>query len=127
MTVADQIKNLDQKIMQNKAKYDLDRKVAKIFPFSSNNFDKYEYLTDEDLGLTPSTVEQARFQNYPLGTIFNKGLKEEDRKGGLWKKLKNIEGKNGEQLKEIKDQGNKQLDGIKNIETDSKSLKTIIF
>ena len=43
--------------MQNEAKYDLDRKVAKISAFSSNNLDKYEYLTGEDLGLEPSTVE----------------------------------------------------------------------
>ena len=43
------------------------------------------------------------------------------------KRLKNIEGKNEEQLKAIQDQGNKQSDGIKNIEADSKSLKTINF
>ena len=58
MTVADQIKNLDQKIMQNKAKYDLDRKMAKIFPLSSNNFDKYEYLTDEDLVLRQALLNK---------------------------------------------------------------------
>ena len=43
--------------MQNKAQYNLDRKVAKISVLSSNNFDKYEYLTGEDLCLKPSTVE----------------------------------------------------------------------
>ena len=48
--------------MQNEAQYDLDRKAAKIFPLSSNNLDKYEYLTGEDLGLKRSTVEQARFE-----------------------------------------------------------------
>ena len=58
MTVADQIKNLDQKIMQNKAKYDLDRKMAKIFPLSSNSFDKYEYLTDEDLVLRQALLNK---------------------------------------------------------------------
>ena len=58
MTVADQIKNLDQKIMQNKAKYDLDRKMAEIFPLSSNNFDKYEYLTDEDLVLRQALLNK---------------------------------------------------------------------
>ena len=57
MTVTDQIRILNRKIMQNEAKYDLDRKVAKISAFSSNNLDKYEYLTGEDLGLEPSTVE----------------------------------------------------------------------
>ena len=42
MAVADQI-------MQNEAQYDLERKAAKISALSSNNMDKYEYLTDEDL------------------------------------------------------------------------------
>ena len=35
--------------MQNEAQYDLDRKAAKISALSSNNLDKYEYLTGEDL------------------------------------------------------------------------------
>ena len=35
MTVADQIKVLDRKIMQNEAQYDLDRKVAKISALST--------------------------------------------------------------------------------------------
>ena len=39
--------------MQNEAQYDLDRKAAKISALSSNNLDKYEYLTGEDLGLKP--------------------------------------------------------------------------
>ena len=60
--------------MQNEAQYDLDRKAAKISALSSNNLDKYEYLTGEDLGLKPSTVEQARFEHSPLDKTFNKGL-----------------------------------------------------
>ena len=51
MTAADQIKILDRKIRQNEAQYDLDRKVAKISPLSSENFGRYEYLTGEDLDL----------------------------------------------------------------------------
>ena len=42
MTITNQIKILDRKIMQNEAQYDLDRKVTKISVLSSNNFDKYE-------------------------------------------------------------------------------------
>ena len=81
MAVTDQIKILDKKIMQNEAQYDLDRKAAKISALSSNNLDKYEYLTGEDLGLKPSTVEQAKFEHSPLGKIFNKRLdKDEDKK-----------------------------------------------
>ena len=75
MTVLDQIKILDKKNMQNEAQYDLDRKAAKISALSSNNFDKYEYLTGEDLGLKPSTVEQERLEYSPLSKILNKGLK----------------------------------------------------
>ena len=63
--------------------------------------EKYEYLTGEDLGLKPSTVEQAKFECSPMGKIFNKGLKKEDEKKGLLKKVKKIEGKNHEQLKTI--------------------------
>ena len=102
MTITDQIKILDRKIMQNEAQYDLDRKAAKISAFSSNNLDKYEYLTGEDLNYKPSTVEQAKFDYSPLGKFFNKGLKEEDKKEGLLKRLKNIEDKSEEQLKAIK-------------------------
>ena len=55
MTVADQIEILGRKIMQNELQY-LDRKAAKISALSSNNLDKYEYLTGEDLGLKLNTV-----------------------------------------------------------------------
>ena len=107
MTVTDQIKILDRKIKQNESQYDLDREAAKISALSSNNLDKYEYLTGEDLGLKPSTVEQAKFEYSPLGKIFNKGLSEDDKKEGILKRIKNIEGKNEEQLKwKIKEKNN---------------------
>ena len=96
--------------MQNEAQYDLDRKAAKISALSSNNLDKYEYLTGEDLGLKPNTVEQAKFEFSPLGKIFNKGLGKDDKKEGLFKRPKNIEVKNEKQL-----------------DTNSKSLKLISY
>ena len=86
MTVTDQIKILDRKIKQNEAQYDLDREAAKLSALSSNNLDKYEYLT----------VEQAKFEYSSLGKIFNKGLSEEDRKEGLLKRLENTEDINEE-------------------------------
>ena len=105
MTVTDQFKILGRKMMQNKAQYDLGRKAAKISTLSSNNLDKYEYLvkyeylTGEDLGLKPSTVEQAKFEYSSLSKVFIKGLdKEENNKEGLFKRLKNIKSKNGELL-----------------------------
>ena len=94
--------------MENEAQYDLDRKAAKISVLSSKNLDKYEYLTGEDLGLKPSTTEQAKFEYSPLGKIFNKSLDKNDQKEGLFKRLKNIAG-------EIKSK-NKELEWIKNEE-----------
>ena len=92
MTVTDQLNNLDRNIMQNEAWYDLDRKAAKISALSSNNLDKYEYLTGEDLGLKPSTIEKTKFEYFTtLGKIFNKGLDKDNQKEGLFKRLKNIE------------------------------------
>ena len=61
--------------------------------------DNYKYLTDEDLDLKPSTVEQARFEHSPLGKVFDKGLTEEDKKEGILKRLRNIEDKSEKQLK----------------------------
>ena len=51
MTITEQIKTLNRKIKQNEAQHDLDREAAKISALPSNNLDKYEYLTGEDLGL----------------------------------------------------------------------------
>ena len=110
--------------MQNEAQYNLDRKAAKISALSSNNLDKYEYLTGEDLGLKPNTIEQARFEYSPLGKIFNKGLDKDDKKEGLFKSLENIKDKNEEQLQVNKDQGEKQLKELKNIDK-NKTLKAI--
>ena len=90
MTVTDQIKILNKRIMQNETQYELDRKAAKISALSSNNLDKYEYPTGEDLSLKSNTFEQARFEYFPLRKIFNKGLDKDDKKG-LFKKFKNIE------------------------------------
>ena len=101
MTVTDQIKILDRKIKQNEAQYDLDREAAVISARSSKNFDKVEYLTGEDLGLKPSTVEEEKFDIFPLGKIFNKGLSEEDKKEGILKRLEDIKDKNDELLNTI--------------------------
>ena len=80
MTATDQIKILDRKIMQSEAQYHLDRKAAKISALSSNNLDKYEQLTGEDLRLKPNNIEQTKFEYSPLGKIFNKGLEKEEAK-----------------------------------------------
>ena len=87
MTVTDQIKILNRRIKQNES---LDREAAKISALSSNNLDKYELLTGEDLGLKPSTIKQAKFEYSPLGKIFNKGLSEDDKKEGILERLETI-------------------------------------
>ena len=88
MTVTDQIKILNRKIMQNEAQYDLDRKAVKISALSSNNLDKYEYLTGEDLSLKPNTVEQTKFEYSLLVKIFIKRLSEDDKKKRIVQKVR---------------------------------------
>ena len=110
--------------MQNEAQSDLDRKAVKISALPSNNLDKYEYLTGEDLGLKPSTVEQAKFEYSPLGKVFNKRLDEDDKKEGLFKRLENIKDTSLTQLQANKDEGEKQLRELKNID-ESKTLEAI--
>ena len=106
--------------MQNEPQYDLDRKAAKISTLSSNNLDKYEYLTGEDLGLKPSTVEQAKFEYSPLGKIFNKGLDKDDKKERLFKRLKNIE---NAQKNLIRDDDNESIYYTSRSEFDDKDDK----
>ena len=65
---------------------------------SSGELRKYKYLTGEDFGYQPSVLEQKRLDHSPLGKTFNKGLDKVDRKEGLFKRLKNIEDKNEDQL-----------------------------
>ena len=59
-----------------------------------------------------------------MGKIFNKGLDKNDKKEGLFKRLQNIKDKKEEQLLVIKDQGEKQLKELKNIDK-NKMLKAI--
>ena len=63
---------------------------------SSTELDKYEYLTREDLEYKP--VEKIKFENSPLGKVFNKILEKEDKKEELLKRLKNVEDINKKQL-----------------------------
>ena len=88
MTLTDQIGILNRKIMQNEAQYNLDNKATKVSALSSNNLNKYEYLTGEDLGLKPSTVEQPKFEYSLLGKVLTKGWDKDDQKEGLFKRLK---------------------------------------
>ena len=104
MTVTDQIKILDRKIMQNEKQHDLDRKAAEIYVLPSNNLDKYEHLTGEHLGLKPSTVEQVNLNTLrcliqgEIGINGGEGLekfKKPNRwrgwnRSGDWKMMENV-------------------------------------
>ena len=83
MTIDDQIKS-------EKLQYDINRETAKISALSSDKFDKYEYLTGEEI--LPSNkqqmIEQAKLTYSPLGKAFEK------------------------QIKTIEDQGEKQIRAI---------------
>ena len=93
MTIDDQIKD-------EKLQYDINREAAKISALSSDRFNKYEYLTGEEV--LPSNkqqiIEQAKFEYSPLGKAFEK------------------------QTKTIEDQGEKQIKAIqvKSIENTKK-------
>ena len=88
MTRKEQNKILDDKIKANKREYDLDRINAEISAYSSGELPKYEYLTNK-----PDAFEQAKFEYSPLGKLFTDGLDKSDKYEGLFKRLKNIEGK----------------------------------
>ena len=125
MTINKQVKILDDKIRANKTQYDLDRQAAKISALSSGELEKYKYLTGEDLGYKPDVVQKAKFEYSPLSQVFNKGLDVSEKNKGLLKRLKNIEGKNEQQLELIKNQGEKRLNLMNknSLEKESKQLE----
>ena len=55
------------------------------------------------MGYKPDAVQRAKFEYSPLGQVFNKGLEKGEIQVGLLKRLKNIEDKTDNQLKENKD------------------------
>ena len=116
MILVDKIKTLNDKIKANRAQYSLGRKAANISALSSGKFNKYEYLTGEELIPKSRSIEKTCFEYFQVSQIFIKWLeeeeKEEDKKHGLLKKLKDIEYKTEEQLKAIQNQEDKQAETI---------------
>ena len=103
MTRKEQVKTLDDKIEANNAQYNVDRMNAEITAYSSGDLPKYEYLTKKDLNYKPNAFEQAKFEYSPVGKVFIDGLDKSDRKEGLLKRFKNIEGKSNNQLLTLRD------------------------
>ena len=99
MTLTEQVKILDDKIKANKAQYHLDREASKIFALSSDDLEKYEYLTGKDLGYKPDVIQKAKFEYSPLG------LDRSYKKEGILKRLRNVEIKNEQQLSATKIRG----------------------
>ena len=82
--------------------YDINREAAKISALSSGKFDKYEFLTGEEI-LPPDqrrVIEQVKFAYGPLGKAFEK-------------QTKTIEDQGEKQVKAIED-NKKQLDNLDN-------------
>ena len=89
----DKIMTVNGQIRDEKLQYDINREAAKISALPSKQFNKYEYLTGEEI--LPSNkkkkmIEQAKFTYYPLGKAFKK------------------------QIKTIEDRGEKQIKAIQN-------------
>ena len=75
MSISEKIKEINNKIKQNKAQYDLDWQTAKISALSSGNVSKYEFLTDKDVLAEKDLLEKAaalkRFEYSPIGKELN--------------------------------------------------------
>ena len=84
---------INDQIRDEKLQYDINREAAKLSALSSGKIHKYEYLTGEDI--LPSNqqqrTEQTKFTYSPLGIVFEK------------------------QIKTIEDQGQKQIDALKDL------------
>ena len=96
MTINDQIRD-------EKLQYDINREIAKISALLSGKTHKYEYLTGEDIldSNQQQIIEQAKFSYSPLGKAFKK------------------------QIKTIEDQGEKQIDALKDLKGQNKQLDNI--
>ena len=60
MAIAHELKILDDKVKVNQAQYGLDREAAKMTALSSDELEKYVYVTGEDVGYKPGVVEKVK-------------------------------------------------------------------
>ena len=70
MSISEKIKTIDNKIEQNKTRYDLERQADKILDLSSGNVTKYWFLTTKYVlpkkDLLEKTATMKRFESLPL-------------------------------------------------------------
>ena len=74
MTRKEQNKLLDDKIESNINQYKVDRINAEISAFSSDDLNKFGFLTRKDLKYKPNALDKAKFEFPPLGKAFSTGL-----------------------------------------------------
>ena len=71
MGIIEKNKAINNKIQQNKAQYDLNKRTAKVSALLSRNVSKYEFLTGKDVLPEKDLLQQAatinRFEHSPLG------------------------------------------------------------
>ena len=82
MIFREKVKTIDNKIVQSKAEYDLDRETAKISALLSGNVNKYEFLTGGDILPEKAFLEKAATK------IATKGCYKRSEYSSLGKKLK---------------------------------------
>ena len=91
---------IDDHMRDEKLQYDINREAAKISALSSNKFNKYKYLSGEEI--LPSNqkemIQQAKFTYSPLGKAFEKQIKTNEFQGE--KQMKAVQ--NQVQVKTIK-------------------------
>ena len=97
--VYNKIMTIDDQIRDKKLQFDINREAAKISALSLNKIGKYEYLTGEEI--LPSNqqqiIEQVKFTYSPLEKAFEK------------------------QIKTIEDQGEKQIEALKDLKPEEKT------
>ena len=106
---------IDHKIKDGKIQYDINREAAIISTLLSDRFDKYEYLTGEEILSSDQSriIEQTKITYYPLGKAFGKQIKTIEDQGTI----------QVEALKALKQKENKE--DIKSVERSfAKQMRT---
>ena len=70
MAIAHELKILDDKVKVNQAQYGLDREAAKMTALSSDELEKYVYVTGEDVGYKPGVVEKVKIWIFSIRQSF---------------------------------------------------------
>ena len=70
---------INDKMWDEKLRYGINAKAAKLLALSSGNVDKYEYLTGKEILLSKQQeiIEQTKFTYSPLGKAFEKHIEKQ--------------------------------------------------